>query len=119
MGEHWRRTLHGTVYHVCVPQSLGRDWCLFHLVALVLGRAPPTHNRSSTNIRSFSFPHLNNLAKVLQLKSGRMPYYSPTQTGSIIVTGDVALVQEKKTYTDLGSDWWPSKQGLIRRSSNR
>lgn len=71
----------------------------------------PTRNRSSTNIRSFS--------KVLQLESGRMPHYSPTQTGSSMFSSDLALVQEKDTYTDLGSDWWPSKQGLVCRSSNR
>lgn len=48
-----------------------------------------------------------------------MLYYSPTQRGGIILTGDLALLQENKTYTDLGSDWRPGKQGLVCRSSNR
>lgn len=35
-------------------------------------------------------------------------------------TGDLgAEVKEKKPHTDLCSDWWPRKQGLVRRGSNR
>lgn len=38
---------------------------------------------------------------------------------AIVFMGDLDLVQENKTYTHLCSDWWPSKQGLICRGSNR
>ena len=44
---------------------------------------------------------------------------SPTQRDAIIFPGDLDLVQENKTYTDLCSDWWPSKQGLVCGGSNR
>lgn len=48
-----------------------------------------------------------------------MPCYSPTQTDAVIFTDDLDLVLENKTCTDLCSDWWPSKQGLVCRGSNR
>ena len=44
---------------------------------------------------------------------------SPAQADAIVFTSDLDLVQENKTYTDLCGDWWSSKQGLVRRGSNR
>lgn len=44
---------------------------------------------------------------------------SPAQADATVFTSDLDLVQENKTYTDLCSDWWSSKQGLVSRGSNR
>lgn len=48
-----------------------------------------------------------------------MPCYSPTRTEATALTDDLDVVQDNKTGTDLGSDWWSSKQGLVCRGSNR
>lgn len=48
-----------------------------------------------------------------------MPSYSQSRRDAIIFTNDLDLGQENEAYTDLCSDWWPSKQGLVCRGSDR
>ena len=133
--EHEHGILHSIV-NICLPHLFptvyGQGWGLTHLGV--------PHFKSSLHIIAPQqtlglLPFLNKLGQShtarkavkpcvnwrlnLKLMLHTMPCYSPTWTEATVLADDLDVVHENETGTDLCSDRWPSKQGLVCRGSNR